>query len=264
MSCIRILGRDATSAARVLAHQARDGALSQEVEHGEAAPDEERRQFYRRLSLADGDAKVLGRYLRKDPAPRVTLVHRTPSPFDGLAAPINKVLFAHVRGRPGIDVDVIEGSLEASDEPGETARIVTSADEIRPVRTSRILVRHGAVPAAAGLLSHAELQALRDKPRAVLEASVPNRVDWAFYGKALTGGPRKGSDTATDARQINTMLDYITQHSRKAHLATYTTGEWVVFADGEIGDLIRLHLPIKTRRFSVNYGGPSRPVRVLE
>ncbi|MDH2400177.1 FAD-dependent oxidoreductase [Bradyrhizobium sp. SSUT18] len=212
-----ILGKDVTKAAHILAARLSKKPMKADVR----AVEEERRArvavgkkdsedtcpFYSTVHLEDEDAEELEPFIKRKPAPAVTLLHESKSVYSFSAAPINKLLLSHFSNGPERCVTHVKGSLKTVDDHATMVPERGPPECIEPptTRFAKVMVRHGAPPAAQEILDEADLVRLGKLSFEHLDAALLPGYDSTKY--AWT---RKGVGKA--AISIKVLVDSI-EHS---------------------------------------------------
>jgi hypothetical protein len=144
------------------------------------------------VTLEPEDAQELESLVKCEPPPRVTLLHQSTSAYSFSAAPVNKILLAHYSNGGARCVEHVKGKLSNVSGRNEMVPEVGAPETIDPPsRFSHIRIRHGAVPAAATLLSAPEMAMLRE-----LANSHPEAAELSGYDEKKYAWTRKGIGSA--------------------------------------------------------------------
>ena len=147
--------------------------------------------FYTKVAVPPGAVREIEGLRAADDvlaARKVTLLHSSTSPYSFTAAPINKLLMAHFSNAPRQIVKTIKGSLQTNGAKNEAVcDDGTSYSLDPPCAFEKVLLRHGAHPGIAAVLSRDELDALRDQAElnpqaAMIEGYNLNLYKWGPRG----------------------------------------------------------------------------------
>ncbi|RXG97180.1 NAD(P)/FAD-dependent oxidoreductase [Bradyrhizobium vignae] len=162
-----ILGKDVTRAAHIVATRLADKPIVEDIRAVESArrngvlagskDSSDPCHFYSTVTLEPEDAAAFANMIKRKPAPHVTLLHESTTAYSFAAAPINKLLLAHFSNGTARCVSHVKGKLSRSTNGTEMIPDDGTPEQIHPPgRFDRIVVRHGAVPAALKLLTPEE------------------------------------------------------------------------------------------------------------
>ncbi|MDA9442735.1 hypothetical protein XH98_27270 [Bradyrhizobium sp. CCBAU 51745] len=194
-----ILGKDVTKAAHILAARLSKKPMKADVK---AIEDERRARvvpgtkdshdlcpFYSAVHLEDEDAEEIRPFIKRSPAPAVTLLHESNSAYSFSAAPINKLLLSHFSNGPSACVTHVKGSLRTVDNRATMVPDAGGSECIEPptTRFAKVMVRHGAPPAAVRILDDADLARLGELSFEHLDAAILPGYDSAKYGWTRKG-----------------------------------------------------------------------------
>jgi hypothetical protein len=194
-----ILGKDVTKAAHIIAARLWMKPIIEDIKSTETRRRSETLsgskdssdpcRFYSTVTLEPEDAEKLTALIKCKPAPRVTLLHESTSAYSFSAAPINKVLVAHFSNGSARCVSHVKGKLSHAGRRNEMVPDDGSPEQLDPPsRFDKVFVRHGAVPAAAGLLPDqdiAMLKKLAELCRDAAEVSGYDEVRYAWSKKGI-------------------------------------------------------------------------------
>lgn len=218
-----ILGAKVTRAAHMLAVALADSEVKRDVLEVEAnrrlnripgtGDSTDPCDFYRRVVFSQETQSKLSAFAH---APdritnrSITLLHHSTSPYSFTAAPINKLLLAFFSNGTRRYVTAVRGVLEAKDDQhkmiGENG---TCAPLDPPSEFDRVVVRHGAEPAAAELLTPAELAELKEKAVEHSIATDLNDYDRELFRWTNDGMRKSGVSLETLPRAVRKALLHI-------------------------------------------------------
>ncbi|MEY9145507.1 thioredoxin reductase [Bradyrhizobium elkanii] len=194
-----ILGKDVTKAAHILAARLSKKPMKTDVK----AIEEERRArvtagkkdsedpcpFYSTVHLEDEDTEEIEPFIKRDPVPSVTLLHESKSAYSFSAAPINKLLLSHFSNGPARCVTHVKGSLKTVDNQATMVPENGAPECIEPptTRFAKVMVRHGAPPAAKEILDEPDLVRLGELSFEHLDAAILPGYDSSKYAWTRKG-----------------------------------------------------------------------------
>jgi len=222
-----ILGKDVTKAAHILATRLSKKPIKADVKAVEedrglrtiagTKDSDDPCAFYSTVHLEEEDAEELDPFIKRKPLPRVTLLHESTSAYSFTAAPINKLLLSHFSNGPARCVTHVKGTLEEIDDKATMVPERGMSECIEPsTRFAKVMLRHGAPPAAEDILDPPDMVRLGELSiRHVDAATLPGydhvRYKWSRKGvgsaavsrKALVDSIRRSLDMIARAYDLN-------------------------------------------------------------
>lgn len=218
-----ILGAKVTRAAHMLAIALTDSDVKHDILEVEAeralnripgtSDSTDPCDFYRKVVFSQETQGKLSSFAVADDRlakRKITLLHQSTSPYSFTAAPINKLLLAFFSNGTRQYVTAVKGALEAKDDQHKMTRENEACVPLDPPSEfDRIVVRHGAEPAATNLLTKAELANLKENALAYSTAADVSDYDKELFRWTNNGMGKSGVSLATLARAIRKTLHHI-------------------------------------------------------
>jgi thioredoxin reductase len=216
-----ILGKDVTKAAHILAARLSKKPIKADVKAVEEArrarvvartkDSEDPCPFYSTVHLEEEDAEEIEPFIKRNPAPSVTLLHESTSAYSFSAAPINKLLLSHFSNGPNRCVTHVKGSLRTVDDRATMVPESGASETIEPptTRFAKVMVRHGAPPAAACILDDADMVRLGALSVRYLDAAILPGYDTTKYSWTSKGVGKAAISMKVLVDSIRRSLDMI-------------------------------------------------------
>ncbi|MBV2150066.1 NAD(P)/FAD-dependent oxidoreductase [Sphingobium sp. AS12] len=218
-----ILGTRVTRAAHMLAVALSDSPLKEDVEKVEAErtskmiagtrDSEDPCDFYRRVQFAQETQDRLSSLAGSDEhlsSRKITLLYQSVSPYSFTAAPINKLLLAYFSNGPRKYVKSVKGELRNGAGRHMMASEDGDSEPVDPPSSfDRVIVRHGAEPAAADLLTRAELASLKVKAVEHSAAADVKDYDKTIFRWTKDGMRKSGVRLEVMTRAIHRTLNHV-------------------------------------------------------
>ncbi|CAM8662864.1 FAD/NAD(P)-binding protein [Sphingobium sp. H39-3-25] len=218
-----ILGTKVTRAAHMLAVALTDSEVRHDILEVEAeralhriagtGDSTDPCEFYRKVVFSHETQGKLSSFAGAQDRPsnrKITLLYRSTSPYSFTAAPINKLLLAYFSNGTRRYVTAVKGELEVEEDQ---CKMIPDNDICAPVdppsEFDRVIVRHGAEPAAADLLTATELAGLRDKAIEHSAAADVSDYDRDVFRWTNDGMGKSGVSLETLPRMVRKTLLHI-------------------------------------------------------
>ncbi|RIA46352.1 hypothetical protein DFR49_0892 [Hephaestia caeni] len=218
-----ILGTRVTRAAHMLAVALSDSPLKEDVAKVEAErtsrmiagtrDSEDPCAFYRKVQFAqetEDKLSVLAGSHEHLSSREITLLYQSVSPYSFTAAPINKLLLAYFSNGPRKYVKSVKGELRNGGGQHMMASNDGASEPLDPpCAFDRVIVRHGAEPAAADLLTPAELTSLKEKAVEHSAAADVKDYDQTIFRWTKDGMRKSGVRLEVMRRAIHRQLNHV-------------------------------------------------------
>lgn len=261
----QVFGHKAVAAARALTYALNDQLRKQQVLDAEIVALEHfsngRRidafasldLFYRKFTLAQREMDLLESFRRKRPL-KAILYHRDEGVFSPMAAPANKLIASMLMKSPSVNLESIQ-----CDEVCSTSGIPQASVDgvIKPLDPFRIVVRHGARPAALSLLTDLQIRTLSCVSREHLNEVVPDDFDQDFYvnhaAQAIAPSSNRNVEHLAERvyRWVHQLIENACDSVWDCQFVRVQGEAWKIHASSKVAALLKPLFPIRIESIEV-------------